>query len=523
MNPRLMSTNDLDSGQSIPPDAVVGIVGAGTMGAGIAEVAASSGYQVKIFDSVPHAVPRALERISGSLAKAVSRGKTTRLAADETERRIAPVTSLFGLGDASLVIEAIVEAVDAKQQLFKDLEEVLSPDCIIATNTSSFSITRLASGLNQPNRFIGMHFFNPAAIMELIEIVPGLVTDDTTVSTIFATAKAWNKTPVRSKSTPGFIVNRVARPFYSEALRLLDERGSDPVTIDCVMREAGRFPMGPFELMDLIGNDVNFAVTQSVFHGFYGDSRFTPSLHQEALVEAGFHGRKTGRGFYRYIEGMEKTSPRLEPSLPPPKEIRLSHGDSLTEGFLSRLGKAYPRAQREKNSNSPDLLATIDDAVLRLTDGRTATQVAFEEHQPNTILDDLAYDYSTATTLSIARAHQCRDTAYRPVVGLLQAAGYNVALFGDLPGLAVMRTVAMLINEAADAYSAQVATYSDIDLAMQKGTRYPTGPFRWSRAIGLGRLSAVLRNLSSYYGEERYRSCPLIQQCLWSGKQLDET
>ena len=238
--------------QPIPPDTVIGVIGAGTMGAGIAEVAACGGHPVKIFDSIPEAVTRALEKVNRSLTKSVGKGRLTPGTAAEIERRIAPVTSLFGLSDAGFVIEAVVEDLDTKKHLMQDLENILSNESIIATNTSSFSITKLAAGLVYPNRVIGMHFFNPAQIMELVEVIPGLATDSATLSIVLETTTAWNKIPVRTKSTPGFIVNRVARPFYAEALRLATE-GSDPATIDYVMREAGQFPMGPFELMDAIG------------------------------------------------------------------------------------------------------------------------------------------------------------------------------------------------------------------------------------------------------------------------------
>ena len=230
--------------QAVPADTVVGVIGAGTMGAGIAEVAACGGHPVKIFDSIPEAVTRALEKVNRSLTKSVGKGRLTPGAAAEIERRIAPVTSLFGLSDAGLVIEAVVEDLDTKKHLIQDLENILSNESIIASNTSSFSITKLAAGLVYPNRVVGMHFFNPAQIMELVEVVPGLATDSATISIVLETAKAWNKVPVQTKSTPGFIVNRVARPFYAEALRLATE-GSNPTTIDYVMREAGQFPMGP--------------------------------------------------------------------------------------------------------------------------------------------------------------------------------------------------------------------------------------------------------------------------------------
>jgi len=490
------------------------------MGAGIAEVAARSGHPVKIFDSVPEAVTRGLEKVNRSLHKSVGKGKLTPGAAEEIERRIAPVTSLFGLGDAGLVIEAVVEDLDTKKRLIQELENILPHESIIATNTSSFSITKLAAGLVYPNRVVGWHFFNPAQIMELVEVIPGLATEAATVSVVSETAKAWNKIPVQAKSTPGFIVNRVARPFYAEALRLATE-GSEPSSIDYVLRESGRFVMGPFELMDLIGNDVNFAVTQSVFDGFYQNSRFTPSLYQQAFVEAGFLGRKTGRGFYDYGEVSTETKPPLETSHSPPHETWLSAGDTLTTGLLTRLRKTFPNAGRIAKADG-DLLAMVDQAAVRLTDGRTASQTALEQEQPDTVLVDLAFDYESAAALALAPARRCSQKAYQSVVGLFQAAGYQVVTFADVPGLAVMRTVSMLINEAADAALQKVGTCADIDLAMQKGTRYPVGPFQWSRQIGLRRVHTVLQNLSAYYGEDRYRTSPLIKNSLWVGKQLDE-
>src|ERR1700751_990564 len=221
--------------QPIPPDTVIGGIGAGTMGAGIAEVAACGGHPVKILAAIPEAVTRALEKVNRSLTKSVGKGRLTPGTAAEIERRIAPVTSLFGLSDAGFVIEAVIEDLDTKRRLIPDLENILPNESIIAGNTSSFSITKLSAGLAYPIRVLGMHFFNPAQIMELVEVVPGLATDPATVSIILETAKAWNKVPVQAKSTPGFIVNRVARPFYAEALRLATE-GSDPGHIDDLMR-----------------------------------------------------------------------------------------------------------------------------------------------------------------------------------------------------------------------------------------------------------------------------------------------
>ncbi len=249
----------------IPSHTPIGVIGAGTMGSGIAQVAAVAGHRVKIFDTQTSAMARAIESIKAALRRGVARGTVSDQDALAAVNRVVPVMGLEELADTGLVIEAIAENLELKQDVFQDVEKIVAPDCILATNTSSLSITELATALDRPERFVGIHFFNPAPLMELTEIVSGLATDPKIIATVAATAKAWNKTPVHARSTPGFIVNRVARPFYAEALRLLSERAADPATIDELVRESGGFRMGPFELMDLVGNDINFAVTQSVF------------------------------------------------------------------------------------------------------------------------------------------------------------------------------------------------------------------------------------------------------------------
>src|SRR5260370_4703734 len=298
--------------------------------------------------------------------------------------------------------------------------------------------------------------------------------------------------------------------------------GSEPACIDYVVSGAGWLPTGPCELRDLICNDVNFAVTQSVFDGFYQNARFAPSLYQQALVEAGFHGRKTGRGFYLYGEESTKSPPPFEAPQPPPKEVRLAGGDFLTKGVLARLQEAFPAAGGIEKTQSDDLRALADQATVRLTDGRTAAQVAFEENEPDSVIVDLACDYESVWVLAMASGPRCSRRAHQSAVGLFQAAGYRVVTFDDVPGLVLMRTVGMLINEAAEAALQQVASCADIDLAMQKGTRYPAGPFQWSRTIGLQRINRVLRNLLACYGDERYPTVPLIQPSLCEEDNVDE-
>jgi 3-hydroxybutyryl-CoA dehydrogenase len=514
------SRPDVDSIASHTP---IGVIGAGTMGSGIAQVAAVAGHLVKMFDTQTSAMARAIESIKASLRRGVARGTLSEEDASAIVHRIVPVMGLEEFADTGLVIEAIAENLELKQEVFYDVEKIVAPDCILATNTSSLSVTELAAALERPERFVGMHFFNPPPLMELTEIVSGLATDPKVIAIVAATAIAWNKTPIHARSTPGFIVNRVARPFYAEALRLFSEQAADPATIDELVRESGGFRMGPFELMDLVGNDINLAVTQSVFRASFFDPRFAPSLIQQEMVQAGLLGRKSGRGFYCYTAETDRPRPTFEPQAPSPEKISFAEPHSVTEALLERLQNAFSHAARHFRATGANQLARADDAVLLLTDGRTASRVAHELRTPNVVLVDLAHDYSKAGTLAISRSDQCSDRAYRSIVGLLQRAGFNVVRVKDLPALVVMRIVTMIINEAADAVHFGVSNQGDIDLAMRKGVNYPVGPFVWATRLGTHTVYEVLHNLATTYGEDRYRTSPLIERSLWSERSLHET
>lgn len=296
----------------IPKGSAVGVIGAGTMGAGIAQVAAVAGHPVLLFDVRENVAAKAIADIRKNVEKLVAKGKLPNDTAQSLH--VSACNSLQELGPAKLVVEAIVEDLTAKREVFGKLENIVAEDCLLATNTSSISITAIGGALQRPGRLCGMHFFNPAPLMELVEVVSGLATDRECAEMIHATASAWGKTPVHVKSSPGFIVNRVARPFYLEALRMLQERVATPATIDAVVREAGGFRMGPFELMDLIGNDVNLAVSKSLFEAYFYEPRFRPSLLQQELVDAGRLGRKTGRGWYEYGDTAVKPVPDTEPT-----------------------------------------------------------------------------------------------------------------------------------------------------------------------------------------------------------------
>jgi 3-hydroxybutyryl-CoA dehydrogenase len=292
----------------------IGVIGSGAMGSGIAQVAAQAGYEVVVYDQQKAALERAENGLKATLSKLVDKGKISSEDSTGILNRIAFRESLESLASSDLVIEAIVENIEVKKTVFRSLEAIVSERCILATNTSSLSVTAIAAACDKPDRFIGIHFFNPAPLMPLVEIIPALQTSTNLAVTCSDLMRAWGKVPVICKDTPGFIVNRVARPYYSEALRIYDEGLADMATIDQAMRNLG-FRMGPFELMDMIGHDVNYTVTESVFTAMYFDPRYRPSITQKKLVEAGWLGKKSGRGFYNYAEGSIQPTPSSDSAL----------------------------------------------------------------------------------------------------------------------------------------------------------------------------------------------------------------
>lgn len=292
----------------------IGILGAGAMGSGIAQVAASAGHNVVVCDQLTPALNKCNKGIQATLKTLVEKGKITDAEAYALNSRIRFTDHMSDFRDCSMVIEAIIEDIDTKQIAFKSMEAVVDEDAILASNTSSLSISAMGAQLKHPERIIGVHFFNPAPIMRLVEIIPALQTSAGVIEKAQTLVNSWGNTTVIAKDTPGFIVNRVARPYYGESLRILEEGIADEVTIDWALRETGGFKMGPFELMDFIGNDINYTVTETVFEAFYFDPRYKPSFTQKRLKDSHYWGRKTGRGFYDYREG---APPRPEPNRDP--------------------------------------------------------------------------------------------------------------------------------------------------------------------------------------------------------------
>ena len=293
----------------------VGVIGSGAMGSGIAQVASTADCKVILYDTNSAALDRSKASLAKIMNRLIEKGRLTTEKAAQIQSNITYVNALSDFAQCDLIIEAIIENAEIKKSVFAELEGHVSPDCIIASNTSSLSITSLAAALQKPERFLGIHFFNPAPLMKLVEIIPAIQTDDAIVQQAKSTIDDWGKLTVLAKDTPGFIVNKVARPFYSEALRIYEEGIADFATIDWAITELGGFRMGPFTLMDFIGNDVNYVVTETVFASFYYDPRYKPAFTQKRLSEAGYHGRKAGRGYYDYSEDAVKPEPNKDTQL----------------------------------------------------------------------------------------------------------------------------------------------------------------------------------------------------------------
>jgi 3-hydroxybutyryl-CoA dehydrogenase len=347
-------------------------------------------------------------------------------------------------------------------------------------------------------------------------------TDRAITALLAATARAWGKVTVHAKSTPGFIVNRLARPFYGEAWRVLQESGGDPASLDAVMRDCGGFPMGPFELMDLIGHDVNLAVTQSVFEATFFDRRYTPSLPQQELVRAGRLGRKRGRGIYDYRDDTALPAAQVEPGADPVSRVVLVGSLGLATPIVTRLESAGVDVVRVQGKAGGPGWLEIGSARLMLSDGRPATRRALEEGHQHLVLFDLALDYAATPRLGLARADQCGDAAFRTLCATLSRAGFACTPIDDVAGLIVLRTVTMLVNEAADAVATGICSVDAVDEAMRHGVNYPRGPMAWAEAVGLDFFAHALGNLRDHYGEERYRTSVLIQRRGWTGRGFKE-
>ena len=506
-------------------DRPVAVIGAGVMGVGIVQVALLSGHPVWLFDVREGAAAAAAEQLKATLAKLADKGKLTPEDVASATGRLRVAAALGELADAALVVEAIVENLAVKQALMRDLEAIVADDCVLASNTSSLSITAVARGLKLPGRVVGMHFFNPVPLMRLVEVVSGLATEPAVADAIHTLSRDWGKTAVHAKSTPGFIVNRIARPFYAETLALLQEQAATPAVLDACVRGAG-FRMGPCELMDLIGHDTNLAVTQSVYEANFYDKRYQPSLVQREMVDGGLLGRKSGRGFYRYPESAAKSADGAAEAPALPAVPLVLHGAGpvadLLAGRLASAGLGFARNGGTDDGAAAAASLQVGDGHLMLTDGRCAAERAATSGLADLALFDWPVGPAAipsaqpAAALAWTAAPQASAEFEAQAAAVLHALGWAPQRVTDVPGLVVARTIAMLVNEASDAVEQGVCDAAGADAAMTLGVNYPAGPFAWLAQWGAPATTLLLDALAAHYRGERYRVSPRLRRATWT-------
>lgn len=496
--------------QALSVDRQVAIIGSGVMGRGIAMVAAAAGHPVCLYDVNGPASTQALAAIRQHWQHQVGQGKLSAAQLDRLCGRLSRAEHLSQLARAGLVIEAIAEDLAAKQALFGQLEQLVASDCLLASNTSSLSITAIAAGMAAPQRLVGMHFFNPAPAMRLVEMVRGLATDADLLAQVSATARAWGKETVQVRSSPGFIVNRIARPFYLESLRCLQQGLADCATLDSLLQHAGGFRMGPFALMDLIGLDVNLAVHRSIWQAMCYDPRYTPLWIQQEMVAAGWLGRKSGRGYYQYPQAAPAALEPLPAQQPDWRQVSVNLAQPVAAVLAQRLQQAGVQLAGSHDA-AADWLLRVGGAQVHLSDGRPAAQREQALQQPCLLLDQ-ACDYQQVSLLAAQSSPQLSAADRQALEAVLNAAGIRLCHLPDGAGLPVLCTVAMLVNEAAEVLQQGLASAADIDRAMCLGLNYPQGPLAWGQRLGYGWLVRVLRHLADYHGDGHYRVSGWLQQ-----------
>jgi 3-hydroxybutyryl-CoA dehydrogenase len=514
---------------------VIGVVGAGTMGAGIAQLACqAAGARTLLHDPVPEALERGVAGIRAQLERGAERGRWSGEDARAAAERLEPVDSLEALAPCELVIEAAPESPEVKRELFERLSAVVTPECVLATNTSSLPVTGVAAAATHPERVVGMHFFNPAPVMRLVEVIPGEQSGERAVELARATGGAMGRRVILAADGPGFLVNRCGRPFGMEALRLAEERLAAFAQIDRICRQGAGFRMGPFELMDLVGVDVGYDVQRSFWELSFGEPRWRPSTISARMVAAGRRGRKAGRGYYDYPSGGGPHRPD-DPDPPAPgggDGLVVVAGDLPVAGALRDAAAAagYSVAEGVDPAGEPPWLivdcgaeADLEDPAAPLqggprlvlcADGSLAAldpaggAAGFHVLPP---LDD-------ARLVELTRTATTSPAAAERAERFFATLGKHVEWVGDAPGLVLGRIVCQLVNEAAFALRAGVGSAEDVDAGMLLGLNHPHGPLHWADTIGLDHVLAVLDALADEYREERYRACPLLRQLVAEGR-----
>jgi 3-hydroxybutyryl-CoA dehydrogenase len=542
------------AGTTPPAPAVIGVLGAGTMGSGIAQLAARAGARTLLHDPIPEALERGIERARDGLAKEASKGRLTGEAAQTASELLEPVEEIAALAPCELVIEAAPERLELKHDLYRQLSEIVAEDCVLATNTSSLLVTAIAAAAGHPERVVGMHFFNPAPVMRLLEVVAGEQSSPAALAIADSAGEAMGKVVIRAHDGPGFLVNRCNRPFGLEGLRLLQERIADVETIDRICRQEGGFRMGPFELMDLVGVDTGFEIAKSFFAQGFGEPRWRPSPITARYVAAGLHGRKSGRGFYDYgggspSRGSARASHRAQDP-PAPESREPDHGEGVVVicgvGVLAdELRETAALAGyevRTTTSPSGDMLpALIIDCDYMRPEGmppgaaagaRPGTQPSHGARLQLCAGGSLgALDpggsavgfhvlppFAEAGLVELTRSESSSPGAAARAERFFQALGKHVAWVGDGPGLVLGRIVCQLVNESAFALGEGIGSAQDIDTGMVLGLSHPRGPLEWADAIGVEHVLSVLEALCAEYREERYRPAPALRRLAQAGR-----
>lgn len=501
---------------SEPPIVLIGIVGTGAMGQGIAQLAACAGLSVLLYDSRQGAALQAREQIATVLARQVERGRLEAEAVERAMGNLRVVEDLRVLGGCQLVIEAIVENLEAKQALFRQLEEVVGDEAILASNTSSLSVTAIASACRDPGRVAGLHFFNPVPLMRLVEVIEGLATRTGIAERLCALVATFGHQSVRATDSPGFIVNHAGRAYGTEALRILGEGVAECAEIDRVLRECAGFRMGPFELLDLTGLDVSHPVMESIYQQYYQEPRYRPHPLTRQLLAAGRLGRKSGQGFYRYVDGQPQDKPGPQPvpqaAIRPPVWLGCENEDdrrTLAE-LLHRLG-VEPETGERPSAAALCLLAAwgedLSSAVQRFA-------CPAERSVGIDLLCDL--ERRRCLMLSPLTTPAMRDAAH----ALLAGDGAGVTMLRDSPGFVVQRVLAMIVNLACDIAQQGIASVEDIDQAVHLGLGYPHGPLEWGDRLGPRRLLSILQRLQALTGDPRYRPSPWLRRRAQLGMSL---
>jgi 3-hydroxybutyryl-CoA dehydrogenase len=486
----------------------IAVVGTGAMGRGIAQIAAQAGSQVCLFDTQIDTLQMCINAIFTIWDKQAEKGKFTTEQITTFKARLVPCTTLNDLAHSGMVIEAIVERLDIKQNLFKQLEAIVTPTCVLATNTSSLSVTAIAAGLQTPQRFAGYHFFNPVPLMKVVEVIPGLKTDPAVCAQLTAYAQQMGHTAVTASDTPGFIVNHAGRAYGTEALRIVSEGIADFATIDAILKDQVGFKLGPFELMDLTALDVSHPVMESVYRQYYDEPRYRPSVITAQRLAGGLLGKKTGAGFYKYVDGTQvkpaQAATPLVANMPPvwvsPRATRRSELLQL----LKNLGATI------ETGVSPSLHALTLVAPL----GFDVTTVAVvERYDPartvgiDMLIDDAATKRRVLMTNPATRTDM-RDAAH----ALFARDGKAVSVIRDSGGFVTQRVVACIINIAADMCQQQICTPADLEIAVTLGLGYPHGPLALGDLLGPTNVLEVLFNMQTVYGDPRYRPSPWLRR-----------